>query len=292
MENNILKYQDYILQEHYNYIDSLMINESVGDNISAYLSKVFDRISKASKSHKKDILIYALTSLLLFNSSDKIGLAIKNNPIIYKEITNDPELKEVVKDKLENKKESKFKEVSTMNLSQNGLNHLKFEEGDPKKKGEPVLKAYKLGHKKNGKFISDGRITIGWGHAERINKSKFKEGQVISREKAIQLLNDDVKRAEDGIKRIFNEWQQEEGIERRITQDQFDALVSMAFNIGVTGLRKSQVIQEIKKGNFKNAGKLIKGQSLSKKFAGVEKRRDAESKLFMSYLDKDAVASL
>jgi hypothetical protein len=54
--NNILKYQDYILQEHYRYIDSLLIgvNESISTkSISNYLEKVFQRISKASSTHKK-----------------------------------------------------------------------------------------------------------------------------------------------------------------------------------------------------------------------------------------------
>ena len=60
----------------------------------------------------------------------------------------------------------------------------------------------------------------------------------------------------------------------------------MCLNFGVSGLRQSDVIKHIKKGDYKKAGESIKKQSLSKKFSGLESRRERESALFLSYLDE------
>ena len=51
-------------------------------------------------------------------------------------------------------------------VSSNLINMLKNHEGSAKRKGEPVLRAYELG---------DGKVTVGWGHAEPIKSSSFKK---------------------------------------------------------------------------------------------------------------------
>ena len=273
IKKNILKYDDFLMEEHFRYIDSLLITESVGDSVASYLRKVFQRIKNLSIEKKKTLLIYALSGLLMFSNSNKILSVINSDNFIKSELLSTPELKDVVKQKLE---ESPFKDATKMKLSQDGWDQIKAEEGDPKNPGEPVLKAYKLG---------DGRITVGWGHAEPVKTSKFKKGQVISREEAKKLLQEDLGEAADGVRRIFKEWESK-GIERKITQDQFDALVSMAFNMGISGLRQSDVIQHIKKGDYKTAGESIKSESLNKKFQGLESRREREANLFLSYLEE------
>ena len=208
MDKNILRYDDFLMEEHFRYIDSLLITESVGDNVASYLRKVFQRIKNLSIEKKKTLLIYALSGLLMFSNSDKILSVINTDNFIKSELVSTPELKDVVKQKLE---ESPFKDATTMKLSQDGWDQIKAEEGDPKNPGEPVLKAYRLG---------DGKITVGWGHAEPVNKSKYKKGQVITREEAKKLLQEDLTKAADGVRRIFKEWKNK-GIERKITQDQF-----------------------------------------------------------------------
>ena len=278
MDKNILRYDDFLMEEHFRYIDSLLITESVGDNVASYLRKVFQRIKNLSIEKKKTLLIYALTGLLMFSNANSILSVLNTDNFIKSELVANPELKGVIKDKLE---DSPFKDATTMKLSQDGWDQIKAEEGDPKNPGEPVLKAYKLG---------DGRITVGWGHAEPIKTSKYKKGQVITREQAKKLLQEDLGEAADGVRRIFKEWKNK-GIERKITQDQFDALVSIALNLGISGLRQSDVIQHIKKGDYKNAGEAIKNQSLNYKFPGLEARRERESNLFLSYLDDSELSS-
>ena len=270
MENNILKYEDFLLKEHYQYIDSISLNESIGEDVAGYLRKVFTKIKDLSIERKKTLLVYSLSTLLVFTNIDKITHVIHSDPFIKNQLIINPELNKIIKDKLR-------PDPSQMKVSKKGLKHIKMVEGDPAKPGQPVLKAYKLG---------DGMITVGWGHAERIGHSKFRIGQHISREKAEKLLQKDIEVAADGVRNMFSDWKKE-GVNIEITQDQFDALVSMALNMGVSGLRNSQVVDEIKDGNLKKAGEIIKTTSISKKFGGLKERRKKESELFMTaYIDK------
>lgn len=130
------------------------------------------------------------------------------------------------------------------------------------------LKAYALG---------DGMITIGWGHAEKTSKSQFKVGQKITEEKAQELFDEDMKEAEAGLNRIFEEWK-EKGINIQVNQDMYDAMVSMIFNMGIGRFRNSDFIQLVKHNKLKEAKEKILTTSV--KYKGVKDRRRDESALF------------
>lgn len=159
--------------------------------------------------------------------------------------------------------ETKFKDPATLKLSQEGWDFIKDEE-------KLRLKAYNIG---------DGRITVGWGHAEPIKTSKYKEGDTISKQEAQNLIQKDAGVAADGIRRMFRQWK-EKGADVKITQNMFDALVSLAFNSGVGGVRRSDFVKELKKGNYDKAAELIKTHRLRKGFGGLVKRRAKEAELF------------
>lgn len=266
----VLHYNQWILKEHYDWIDNqVLITESFSlDKTKNFFKNLLHRVSGLSLENKKRVLKYGLISLLMTSPITSITTAMNSDINIKSQIERILDKSEM--DKLLYKQ--KFKDVLNMKLSSHGLEHLKSEEGDPKNIGEPILKAYKIG---------DGKITIGWGHAESVNKSKFKIGQTISTEKAEHLLKKDISTAEDGVKRIFKEWKSE-GVDIKITQEMFDVLVSMSFNMGSSGLRNSQAIQEIKNGNFQQAGESIKSIPHKKKFNGLSSRRERESKLFLT----------
>lgn len=59
------------------------------------------------------------------------------------------------------------------------------------------LTAYKLG---------DGKITIGWGHAEDISSSKYKVGQTITKQEAINLFNTDYTKEKNAIASNIPNW--------------------------------------------------------------------------------------
>lgn len=163
------------------------------------------------------------------------------------------------------------------------IDHLKYEEGSVRHKGQPNLVAYDLG---------DGAYTIGYGHAIFPNEeegfdflprySKIIPGRTkITKEEAETLLKDDMREAESIVNRILDQWE-EKGIKPPITQGMYDVMVSMSFNMG-RGIRTSDFIQAVKQGDFDQARKLIltTSENLFDEFPGLESRRKKESEMFI-----------
>ena len=107
-----------------------------------------------------------------------------------------------------------------MNISNKGIEFLIKEEGGIK------LKTYKC---------QAGVLTIGLGHTGK----DVKEGMEITKEKAIELLKSDLRRFENVVNK---------SIKYPIEQHKFDALVSLAFNIGVNAFSNSTVVKKINMG--------------------------------------------
>ena len=146
-----------------------------------------------------------------------------------------------------------------------------------------MLTAYDLG---------DGAYTIGYGHAifkgedegyDFLPKYKnIRPGVTsITAKNAETLLDDDIKVSEDIINKILNDWE-DEGIRPKLTQGMYDAMVSMAFNMG-PGVRNKEFLQAIKRGDLKGARKLIlqTSGSLFDDFPGLKVRRENEAKMFV-----------
>ena len=251
--------KDTQLSEYYRYIDGLCaLNEELVsyEKIEQIWNRIITKAKNLPDSIKRKVIIYGVSSILALGGINYIQ-KIANQP------TQDVVIKDAVDEAL-----SQFKDPTQMKVSKQGREHIKSHEGIE-------LVAYKLG---------DGKITVGYGHAEPIHKSKFKNGQRISQEQADLLFKKDLTKAADGVRRIFNEWKSK-GIDRKLTQDQFDALVSMAFNMGISALRQTDLIQQIKAGNLEKAGELIKTTKINDDtFPGLRDRREKESEMFMSYL--------
>lgn len=160
---------------------------------------------------------------------------------------------------------SKYKDPLTLELSSVGLEHIKNHE-------KLRLRAYKIG---------DGKITIGYGHAKPIKKSKYRVGQKITVEIANKLLQSDINVAVSGVKRMFKQWN-DVGIHIKVTQNQFDAMVSMAFNMGISSFRQTEFVQKLKQNDLENAAELIKSTRLNDKFPGLVDRRIIEYTMFVS----------
>ena len=237
-------------------------------DVKEYLLKLQDKVKNLPEDFKNKILKYAAYSFL--------GLISLNQIQNYL----DEPLEQAVKTE---KKIFKKIEVPRIRKSSDKLyNHLKIEEGSVRHKGEPVLTAYDLG---------DGAYTIGYGHAifkgenegydflPRYNK--IRPGKTkITKENAETLLKDDIKNAEDIINEILNDWEDKE-IKPPITQSMYDTMVSMAYNMG-RGIRMTDFIQAVKRGDFKLAKKLIltTSQNLFDDFPGLKTRRENEAKMF------------
>jgi lysozyme len=113
-----------------------------------------------------------------------------------------------------------------------------------------------------------GVWTIGYGHTAGV-----RSGQVISQAQAESFLRSDIASSENGVNDL---------VHVPLNQNQFDALVSFAFNLGVGALAKSTLLQLLNKGDYKGAS----GQfdlwvhAGGKVIQGLVNRRNAEQKLF------------
>lgn len=124
------------------------------------------------------------------------------------------------------------------------------------------LKAYKC---------PAGIWTIGYGHTG----IDVKQGLVITKQKAEQLLIQDLKKFENGVSKLI------EGL--NINDRQFSALVSFAYNCGLTNLRNSTLLKRLKQKLLNEAANefLKWNKAAGKQLPGLTKRRNDERKLFL-----------
>ena len=128
-----------------------------------------------------------------------------------------------------------------MNISENGINVLKKLEGAVKINDKHVIYDDKNGRPVDiGKPLPHG-ATIGYGHLIQ-NGEDFRDG--ISEAKATQLLRADIAIAENTVRN---------NVYGPIAQNQFDALVIFAFNIGTKNFINSTVLKYINNPNFQSA---------------------------------------
>ncbi|WP_179038247.1 lysozyme [Limnobaculum xujianqingii] len=112
--------------------------------------------------------------------------------------------------------------------------------------------------------------TIGYGHTEDV-----KQGDKISELEAEEFLKDDLKLFEAEVSRL---------VKVSINQNQFDALVSFAFNLGSNALKGSTLLKRLNEGNFHSAAdQFTRWVYANNKFMqGLYNRRQAERELFLS----------
>jgi len=118
-------------------------------------------------------------------------------------------------------------------------------------------------------FDAVGVLTIGWGHTG----VDVTPGKTITQEQAEEMLLSDLGRFERGV---------ETAVVVGITQGQFDALVSFAYNLGLGALRESTLLRKLNMGDYIGAadefGKWV--HAGSQVLPGLVRRRAAEAALF------------
>ena len=239
------------------------------EDVKKYISVLKEKIKELPDDLKRKIMRYVMYSFLGIVSLNQIQNFLE--PPLQTAVKTE---KDVIK---------KMEPQRIRKSSKELFDHLRWEEGSIRQKGEPALVAYNLG---------DGAYTIGYGHAifkgEREgynflpNYEKIRPGKTrITKKQAEMLLRDDVKVAEGIINEILNDWEKE-GIKPNLTQGMYNTLISMAYNMG-RGIRTKEFIQAIKRGNFEQARELISqtSSSLFDDFPGLKIRREKEAKMFV-----------
>ena len=151
--------------------------------------------------------------------------------------------------------ETSEKDGIIMRMSQTGIIMLKQFEG-------VRLTAYKA-------VSTDQYWTIGYGHYG----VDVYDGMKITDKQAEEMLKNDLIRYENGVN---------ESVTVTLGQNQFDALVSFAYNCGVSALKGSYLLNLINMGKFADACEewLLWNKSGGKVLLGLTNRRKAEVALF------------
>lgn len=133
--------------------------------------------------------------------------------------------------------------------------------------GLALIKSFEQCRLKAFKPTPNDVWTIGWGHTHGV-----KEGDTCTQDEADSLLMMDLSWAEDAVNENTD----------GLNQNQFDACVSLCYNIGESAFKSSTLVQLIQAGNISAAAQQFirwnkqSGQVL----AGLTRRREAEAALF------------
>lgn len=210
------------------------------------LQPLFDQLKKSV--NKKIIATIIVGSLLsILNPAQAINYIENNSDLSSKDKI---ELVNVI---------PTYKYPKNLKLSQNGWDFIRDNE-------KFIEVARKLG---------DGMITVGYGHAEPIKTSKYKIGYKISRTEAHRLFLEDVNIAAQGVRRMFKEWEKI-GIKIKITQNQYDVIVDLAYNMGISNFRQTKFVQALKKYDLQKAANLLRNTGLENDYPGLIVRRQNE----------------
>lgn len=111
--------------------------------------------------------------------------------------------------------------------------------------------------------------TIGYGTTKGV-----KSGMVITAEQAEKMLRDDVAKFESGVSSL---------ITALTTQGQFDAMVSLAYNIGLGNFSKSTLLKKHNARCYTCAADQFRvwNRANGKVMNGLTKRRSAERQVYM-----------
>ena len=148
-------------------------------------------------------------------------------------------------------------------ISQSGINLIKSFEGLHKLSDDGLIHSYRC---------SAGRWTIGYGSTKGV-----RSGQRITEQEAEDKLKQDVVTAENDVKRH---------IKVPLSQNQFDALCSFAFNCGGANLGKSTLTKLVNKGKYDEASEQFLRWNKARVngeltiLRGLTRRRTAEAALF------------
>jgi len=135
------------------------------------------------------------------------------------------------------------------------------------KKGIDLIKTFE-GFRNNAYQDSAGIWTIGYGHT-----LTARQGMTITRTQGEELLRQDLKRFEKAVR---------DRVTVPLTQNQFDALVSLAFNIGVGAFTGSTLLKRLNQGDYPGAANEFKRwvHAGGRRLKGLVNRREKEELLF------------
>lgn len=144
-------------------------------------------------------------------------------------------------------------ENANLRINDAGLNIIEESEG-------LRLEAYNAG----------GQWLIGYGHSRTATA-----GMTITEAQAEQLLREDVRAFEDAVRKM---------VLVPVNENQFSAMVSLAYNMGSGGFSRSSVLEAINQGDYQTAADNFRNHNKGggKVIAHLTERREKERTLFLT----------
>ena len=120
-----------------------------------------------------------------------------------------------------------------------------------------------------------GKLTIGWGHTGKVDGAKIHKGLSITKDKAQELFEEDIETVEAPLSK--------EPYADNLSDDRWDALVSLIFNIGwgqfTTSTLRRKLLANINDKTIPNEFRKWV-YSKGEKLPGLVKRREWEAQLY------------
>lgn len=121
-----------------------------------------------------------------------------------------------------------------------------------------------------------GVPTIGWGHTgPDVTEQDVKNGRTITIDQAEKIFQHDLQNAASGV---------QHAVTAQVTDNQFGALVSFTFNLGIGNLRQSTLLRMVNKGQKALAADQFGRWTYAGgiRLHGLEVRREAERQLYLT----------
>lgn len=121
---------------------------------------------------------------------------------------------------------------------------------------------------------SVGIWTIGYGHTSMAGPPDVKPGMTITTAEAEEILKRDLGIFEKGV---------DDAVTVSVNSNQFSALVSFAFNVGLSALRDSTLLRKLNSGDYSGAADEFPRWVYADgtQLPGLVRRRNAERALFL-----------
>jgi lysozyme len=120
-----------------------------------------------------------------------------------------------------------------------------------------------------------GVWTIGFGHTSEAGPPRVRSGTRITRKEAMAILARDVETFANGVRGL---------LKRELAPAQFTALVSFAYNVGLTNFRRSSVLTAVNAGDFDAVPRRLQlwVKCRGRILPGLVNRRAAEAAMFVA----------
>ena len=123
-----------------------------------------------------------------------------------------------------------------------------------------------------------GVPTIGYGCTRNVTKDDVKNKRTITEQQATDMMMEELENFEAGVERY---------VTTAINDNQFSALVSFSYNVGLGSLQKSTLLKILNNGDISGAAEqfLKWNKAGGKEVSGLTRRRQAERSLFLQSND-------